>query len=94
MLQNGHKEEKEACREVCETTAQEALLIAKAMLALQENITYNYRLPTTPKGLINQHSALPVDLKNSISIQTATTITFRFISNFYGLGFIRTSVGP
>lgn len=53
----------------------EGLLIAKATLALQESITYNYNRLTTPKGFISHHSALPVDLKNSISIQTATTIT-------------------
>ena len=77
VLQNRHREGKgEACREVCETTAQEGLLIAKVVLILQESITYNSSLPTTPKHLINQHSALSVDLKNNISVQIVTTITF------------------
>lgn len=88
----GTKKEKPA--ELCETTAQKGLSIAKATLALQESVTYSCRLPSTPKGLINQSSPLPVDLKNSIGIQIASTITFWFISNFYGLGLARISVGP
>lgn len=89
MLWNRHKEEKgEACREV--RGAQEGLLLAKAMLVLQGSITKT-SLSTTPKGFIHQHSALPVDLRANISMDLATSITFRFMSNFYGLEFIRIS---